>query len=88
MFTEPLTHTQRFQFYLAQWEKFLCTVNSTLFTATALMSAQDLQYVQPAGKSFKTIHAKKKKKNLQCLQTLSQLFCNEMQSHQIIFLLL
>lgn len=32
MFTEPITHTQLFQFYLAQWEQVLCKVNSTLFT--------------------------------------------------------
>lgn len=58
MLAESLTHTLQSQCYLAQWELFLCTVNSTLFTVRALMFAQDLQYIQSAGKCFQLLHTK------------------------------
>lgn len=58
MLTEALAHTPIPQCYLAQWEAFLCTVNSILFTASALVFAQHLQYVRLADKRFKLVPAK------------------------------
>lgn len=58
MLTEALTHTPLPQCYLAQWEGFLCTVNSILFTVSAPMFAQHLQNVRPADKRFKLLCAK------------------------------
>lgn len=58
MLTESLTHSSQSQCYLAQWELFLCTVNSTLFTVRALTFAQDLQYIQSAGKCLQLLHTK------------------------------
>lgn len=62
MFTEPLTHTQFFNFILHSGNRFYAKSTAHYSQFTALMIAQDLQYVQPAGKCFKTIHAKNKNK--------------------------
>ncbi len=71
MFTEPLTHTELFQFYIAVGTGFYAKSTAYYSQFTALMFAQDLQYVQPAGKCFKTIYANEKKKTATFTDTLT-----------------
>ncbi len=71
MFTEPLTHSELFQFYIAVGTGFYAKSTAYYSQFTALMFAQDLQYVQPAGKCFKTIYANEKKKTATFTDTLT-----------------
>lgn len=63
-------HVHRASYTYSTISILYCTVGTGFYAKstahysqfTALMFAQDLQYVQPAGKCFKTIHAKNKNK--------------------------